>query len=140
MTCCCEKCFSKDTPVSAIMHRDPITVSSSMPVAKALDWMREHNIRHLPVKDANTLVGIISDRDINFALRVDGKSPEQLAVRDAYTADPYAVEPNVPLRLVAAEMAERGIGSALIAESGKLVGIVSVVDVCRALSQVLTKL
>ncbi len=49
--------------VSTFMTEDPFTIGSDASLAEALLLMDEHDVRHLPVVDAGTLVGILSNRD-----------------------------------------------------------------------------
>ncbi|WP_448191483.1 CBS domain-containing protein [Azospirillum sp. sgz301742] len=51
-------------PVSALMTRNPITCRPDDPVQHVLHLMDEHTIRHVPVLDGPTLVGVISVRDL----------------------------------------------------------------------------
>lgn len=55
---------TQNTPVSAVMVRDLITVSPRMDIFEALCLMRDTNIRHLPVLEQNRLVGFITIKDI----------------------------------------------------------------------------
>jgi acetoin utilization protein AcuB len=59
------------------------------------------------------------------------------SVQLACTLDAYEVEDDTPLDVVAREMAERQIGSALVVRHGKLVGILTSTDVCRLLAELL---
>jgi CBS domain-containing protein len=43
-----------------------VQVDDSLLVARTL--MVEHSIRHLPVKDGDTLAGVLTDRDLKRAL------------------------------------------------------------------------
>lgn len=54
----------KATPVSERMTRDLDTVDPKTDIAEAAEHMARLRIRHLPVVDAGTLVGIISIRDL----------------------------------------------------------------------------
>jgi CBS domain-containing protein len=51
-------------PVSALMSRNPITCGPTDSVRHVLQLMDEHSIRHVPVLDGFTLVGVISVRDL----------------------------------------------------------------------------
>lgn len=100
--------------------------------------MQQHAIRHLPVTEGETLVGVLSERDIGLVEgATDPATREKLCVRDACTLDVYVVELSEPLDRVLEEMAERRIGSALVVKKGRLAGIVTVSDVCRAFAAVL---
>jgi len=54
----------KQTPVSHVMTRDPITITSSTTVEEVMDMHSGKHFRHLPVVDNGRLSGIISVRDI----------------------------------------------------------------------------
>ena len=61
-------------------------------------------------------------------------------MRDVYQPDSYVVDAGASLEHVAATMAERHVGSALVTKGGKLVGIFTTTDACRALARVLQQL
>jgi CBS domain-containing protein len=56
--------FSRDTAVREIMTRDPILVTPESEVRECMRLMTDHQVRHLPVIDKDTLVGIISIGDV----------------------------------------------------------------------------
>ena len=56
------------TPLSEVMTRKLVTISPTDGVADALDLMKGHAIRHLPVMDGEEMVGIVSSRDVMNAL------------------------------------------------------------------------
>lgn len=53
-----------DAPVGQIMTSDVITCTLSVTFQEVLDIMVANGIRHLPVVDDETLIGIISLRDV----------------------------------------------------------------------------
>ena len=55
---------SKDTRVKDIMTRDVLYVTPQTTTSQCMALMSEKKIRHLPVLDGNTVVGMISIRDI----------------------------------------------------------------------------
>ena len=55
---------SKDTRVKDIMTRDVLYVTPSTGTRECMSLMSEKKIRHLPVLDGSTVVGMISIRDI----------------------------------------------------------------------------
>lgn len=56
--------YSDDTPVRAVMTRDPVTVDVDEPVSNALAKRLGDAFRHLPVTEGGTVVGVLSFRDI----------------------------------------------------------------------------
>lgn len=122
--------------IEKFMTTTPHTIGINIPVKKALGMMREHRIRHLPVEDAGTLVGIVSDRDIKLAASFDGA--DKCTVEDVMTQDPYTVTPQTPVDHVVLEMAEHRYGCAVVKqENGKVVGIFTATDGLRVLGEVL---
>jgi CBS domain-containing protein len=84
------------------------------------------------------IVGVLTDRDIKLVLGPDFGSPDEreLRVRDAYVERPCIVPASTPVAKVARVMAQNRIGSAIVTKHGKLVGIFTVTDACRALAQI----
>lgn len=138
-------------PVSAVMHRlrspqilafmtpFPYAIDILAPLAEAHAFLRERHIRHLPVTREGRLAGILTDRDIKLALGPDmGSPPErELRVEDVYQPECFVVDATERLDDAAAAMAERHLGSALVTRNGKLVGIFTTTDACRALVRIL---
>jgi CBS domain-containing protein len=60
-------------PVSHWMTADPVTIGKDVEVDAALSLMLERGFRHLPVKDGDDVIGIVSMRDLS---RVEHESRE----------------------------------------------------------------
>ena len=59
-------------PVSDWMSRSPITVTPETPIDEARRLMLDHHFRHLPVKQGDELVGMVSMRDLARASAESG--------------------------------------------------------------------
>ena len=59
--------------------RDPITISSRVPVRDVINLSRQHGISGFPVVDDGKVVGIVTGRDLRFETRTD------IPVRDIMT-------------------------------------------------------
>lgn len=55
---------AKQTPVSQVMTRDPVTVKPSDPLEGCMALMASRGFRHLPVLEAGAVVGVISIGDV----------------------------------------------------------------------------
>jgi len=117
----------------------PYSVDLGASFDEASQLMGHHNVRHLPVTDNHSVVGVITDRDMTSAMHVRSKSGGAgvLNVKDLYIADPYVVSVDEPLDNVLLTMAERHIGSAIVTKAGKLVGMFTSVDACRSFGEYL---
>jgi acetoin utilization protein AcuB len=123
--------------IRAYMTTSPLTVGPQVTMAEAHTVMREHLVRHLPVMHAGQLVGMVTSRDLALVETLADVDPQEIAVEEAMSAEVYAVSPDAPLALVAGEMAERKLGSAVVVEGGDVVGVFTATDACRALGQLL---
>ena len=97
--------------------------------------MQRHDVRHLPVLEAEALVGIVSERDLAMvaALRPDGW--QELPVAEAMTPKPLTVRADKPVHEVAAIMAEHRYGAALVLDASEhLVGLFTTTDALRVLA------
>lgn len=123
--------------VEKYMTPMPHTINKSMPLKTAIGIMREHRIRHLPVQEGGTLVGVISDRDLKLATGLPGA--RDFKVEDIMTPDPYVVAPDARLDGVASKMAEHKFGCAIVVERSKVVGVFTTVDAMKALYETLNQ-
>lgn len=122
--------------IGSVMTPFPCVVQIDESVLAARAMMIEHDVRHLPVKNGHTLVGVLTDRDLKRALDPSlGLPPrEELFVRDVFVADAYVVEVSEPLDAVLERLSSEHIGSALVTKSGRLVGIFTLTDAARLFS------
>lgn len=122
--------------IEKYMTAMPHTINPEMPIRVALDMMREHQIRHIPVQKDGDLVGVITDRDIKLSSAFQGK--QELKVEDVMTQDPYSVKPQTAADVIALEMAEHKYGCAIVRqENGKIVGIFTATDGLRVLGELM---
>ena len=130
--------MSKSEPtVQKFMTCQPHSIGAWETLAAARTVMSTHQIRHLPVLEGGRVIGILSDRDIKMVTGLEGVDITKAVVRDACHEHPYEVSPEAPLSEVALEMANKRYGSAIVMQNGKVVGIFTTVDACRALADIL---
>lgn len=130
--------MSKPIPtVQKYMTTSPHTIGAEQTLARAHALLREHKIRHLPVLRGGRLVGMITQRDLALAGALISLDTSLVLVEDAMSPEAYSVSPDAPLDEVASELAEHKYGSAVVVQNGKVVGILTLVDVCVALAELL---
>ena len=77
---------ARSTKVEAVMTRSVVTLLPEDDLQKALDAMTEHQVRRIPIVDAdNKILGIISQADV--ATRVDQPEKTAKMVKDVSQAD-----------------------------------------------------
>ncbi len=129
-------------PKKKIIVRDymtlsPHTIGAEQTLATAHTVMRDNGIRHLPVLRGGRLVGMVSMRDLHLLETLKDVDPEQVTVEEAMTDTPFVVTADAPLGEVARDMAESKLGSAVVVEGKKVVGVLTTVDALRALADAL---
>jgi len=62
--------------------RDPITIHPDKTVADLIELTLEHKISGVPVVEGDSLVGIVTGRDVRFEQRMDAKIREVMTPRD----------------------------------------------------------
>jgi acetoin utilization protein AcuB len=133
-----ESPVSKPIPnIQKYMTTTPHTIGNDQTIAKASAVMSEHRIRHLPVLRGGQLLGVLSDRDVKLIESFRDVDATTTTVDEAMTEQPYTVGPETPLDEVVRTMAEKKLGSAVIVQNHKVVGIFTTVDACQALSELL---
>jgi acetoin utilization protein AcuB len=123
-------------PIRKYMTTTPFTVDAEVSIKEASRLMQDKDIRHLPVLSGENLVGILSERDVTLVESINGVDLNLLKVEDAMTRGPYRTDPDSLLSEVAAEMAEKKYGAAIVVQHNKVVGIFTMVDACRVLAEV----
>ena len=120
--------------ISDYMTNFPISIDAEAVLADADNLMRANGFRHLPVLREGELIGILSDRDIKLARSLPGVSSDTTRVGQIVRGELYAVSPDTSLHEASKIMAEKRIGSALVVENEKLIGIFTTTDALNVLS------
>ncbi|HXV37877.1 MAG TPA: CBS domain-containing protein [Myxococcota bacterium] len=133
----------RQTPerVRDLMTAQVATLELNDKLKLADDVMRLGRIRHMPVlDDEGAIVGIVSQRDlfrgalarcIGYGEFAQQKLLDQLVVKEVMSTGVAIVEPTAPLEDAARLMIERKIGCVVVAEEGRLVGILTESDFVR---------
>jgi acetoin utilization protein AcuB len=135
--------------VDKSMTKRVITIRRETGLIEAKALMKEHGIRHLPVTDEeNTLVGIVTDRDVRSAtpsiLMDDFDSARererlaQITAQDIMSKTPVTLKPMHTIQDALLIIQEKKVGALpVVDENNKLRGILSVRDLMRAFTNVL---
>ena len=147
--------------VADIMDRDPVTVREDDSVETVVRLLREHELQGLPVvNDGGRCVGIVTESDLVIAdsqgdlhiphfielfggvvyleplRRFEERLKKAIAsnVETLMTEDPVTVEADASIREAARVIAERHHNRLPVVQHGRLVGVVTRVDVLAALA------
>lgn len=126
--------------VSQYMTRQPWTIRKGATMSQAHHQMRSHAIRHLPVLEGGTLVGIVSERDLHLIETLADCDPDEVTVEQAMVSDVYVVTPEHSVDGVVENMSAHKYGSAVVINRrGGVEGIFTTVDALRVLADVLRR-
>jgi acetoin utilization protein AcuB len=131
--------YERMPSVGVAMTPFPYAVGPDASVLEVEQLMDTHRIRHIPVQDDGRVLGIVSERDLHHLVHsaLPKADKSRLRVRHLLLPDPYVVEMTAPLDEVAAEMAARHLGSAIVLRHGRLAGVFTALDACRLLAEFL---
>ena len=102
------------------------TVTAAMPADDAWNLMRIKGIRHLVVTQGRRIVGILSDRDAGG--RQGASVRDGRTVGDLMTASVVTVPSTTTMRKAANLMRGHSIGCVVVADAGRVTGIVTTSD------------
>jgi len=120
----------RDIVARDIMLKGVLTITSERKVAYARLIMLRHNVGALPVVDeANVLLGIITQRDIDLA----GADVSDLMVSDLMTRSLVKAKESTTLRWIVEKMIKTGLQRIpVVDEKSKLLGLVTQTTVIKA--------
>lgn len=111
-----------------VMKTEVITVGRDETVTNAARRMREANIGCLVIVDGDSLVGIVTDRDLLIGCLGAGHNPSECQVSDYMSSTVITESPATEIQVAAHMMVSRKIKRLPLVEDGKLVGLVSFSD------------
>ncbi|MBU0702829.1 MAG: CBS and ACT domain-containing protein [Chloroflexi bacterium] len=129
------------------MTLHPLTMDPTVSITEAHRYMKENNIRHLPIVGKNDkLVGLVTREtlmqampssvttlsvwEMNYAL-------SKVKTRDVMVRDVITVEEDVSIEKAARIMAENKIGCLPVMRNGSLVGIITDTDMLSTLMELM---
>ena len=108
---------------------NPLTIAPHQSLAEALDLMTEYKISGIPVTEQNgKLVGILTNRDVRFASRLD-QPVSELMTRDNLVTVREAVDQEEAKRLLHSHRIEKLV---VVDENYRCVGLITVKDMEKA--------
>lgn len=118
------------------MTTNVLTINKEASIQEALSLMKQGSIRHLPVVSPDKkLIGWVTDADLRGVLIAS--MLEELSVEDVMVRKPVQTPPDAPIERAARLLLEKKIGGLPVLEDGKLVGVITVVDVLSAFITIL---
>jgi signal-transduction protein with cAMP-binding, CBS, and nucleotidyltransferase domain len=111
-----------------IGDRKPATVTSSRSVWYAAKLMASKNVGAALVVKGETLLGILTERDILNRVIIPRLDPASVKVSEIMTPDPMSLEPELLSCHAMALMTNGGFRHTPVVERGEVIGVVSLQD------------
>jgi acetoin utilization protein AcuB len=131
--------------VATWMTKNPVTIEQDASIIEAIHLMKEKGIRRLPVMHKGAFIGLITERMIKEytpgkATSLDTWEVHYLLsktpVKDVMNPKPITVQPETDLSVAAQAILDHKLyGLCVVDAKGKLVGIMSVGDMLKAVVQ-----
>ncbi len=123
--------------VQEFMDTKVPTLSASMPVLDAVDFLLKNRVTGAPVVDSDgTLLGILTEKD---CLQLVARSPEPEKVRDLVgdlmTTELVTIPPTMDIYYAAGLFLKKSFRRFPVVEEGRLVGAITRFDILRAIRQ-----
>ncbi len=129
--------------VSSYMSPQVVSIPPTMGIREAFFKMKENGIRHLPIVDGNnTLIGIISDRELRRPNWVDEAQDishvyyldNSMLVSDVMITNVHIIHTYDTLNKAVSLLLDNHIGAVpVLDKTGALVGMLSAIDLLQAL-------
>jgi acetoin utilization protein AcuB len=124
--------------VADIMKTNVVSVPSTTSLSEARRIMDAHNIRRLPVIDHMNLVGIVTKDSLDkmgpsqlttFSVNELIYMLNKITVKDVMHRDAVTIPPDTTIEEAVALAQSRRVGSLLVMENNKIIGIVTTNDI-----------
>ena len=133
--------------VAQVMTASPVTLGPEDSLMRALEVMRLHSIRRIPIVVGDTLVGLVVEGDLKRAqpsALSDSQEEfnqvmEETPVSRIMISRPVSVSEDTPLVEAATTLRETKFGALPVLREGRLVGIVTDIDLIACLVRLLSE-
>ncbi len=123
--------------IKDVMSAFPFSIYAIDTLSQARDMMKEHDVGHLPVKLEDGSLSVISQRELERT-ELPGHPHsdfDELTVGDLCAVNTYSVDLQTSLIEVLDHMSDTHTDCALVTRNGKLAGVFTFSDACRAYSK-----
>jgi predicted transcriptional regulator len=130
--------MSEQKTVRDIMTRNIVSIEQNKNALEAARLMTERNISSLIVHgDDETAIGILTERDFLSKVCSKDLQASKVNIADIMSRIQISAQPDTPIEVAVQRMINNKIRRLPVMESGKVVGIITVTDMTKALRNTL---
>ena len=108
------------------------TVTPQQSLASAIDTMADLDVGSLVVMDAGKMVGMLTFREVLFALKQHNRAPNDVLVGDVMVKEPVVAFPAMEANDLRRLMIEKHSRYLPVVDGELLMGVISFLDVAKA--------
>ena len=109
-----------------------VQAAPDTPVRTVVQLLADHRIGAVPVVEGDQVIGIMSERDVIYALRRDGAAILEWPVERVMTRPAITAEPTVAILTGLSLMTRRRIRHLPVVDGNRMIGFVSIGDLVKA--------
>ncbi len=123
------------------MSTDPVTIGPEQTVGDALELLKDHSIRRLPVMSKGKLIGLVTKTDLIKASPSPATSLSiheinylypKIKIKDIMTKEVVTISPDAAIEEAAVTMRENKFGTLIVIKKDSLVGLITESDLFKA--------
>ncbi len=114
-------------------HAGVISIRPDATVLDAIRLMAEHGTGSVLVMRGGSLLGVVSERDYARKVALKGRASATTPVADIMSSPVVTVDPDTTVHQCMQLMTERRFRHLAVVEGGRVIGVVSIGDLVKAL-------
>ncbi|MFA9422959.1 MAG: CBS domain-containing protein [Sedimentibacter sp.] len=111
-----------------IMSKEIVSLKPTDSIEKAAQLMKQYNVGSIPICKQDSVVGIVTDRDIALRSVAPGQKKQQ-TISEVMTLNPVVGTPDMDVHEVVRIMSEKQVRRLPVVDNNNLVGMVSLGDI-----------
>lgn len=123
-----------------VMVREVVTLDENVSVKKAAEIMAQEGVSAIITTSEGKAKGILTERDILKRIVAEDKNPKKTKVAEVMSSPLETIEPNTNLEEAAHIMFEKKLKYLPVIHENRLVGLISLQDICKLQPEVLKML
>ncbi len=122
--------------ITDVMHHNKLlSLSPQTTVTAAARKMFERKVGAVMVTSGGKLLGIVTERDVNFRVVALGRNPETTLLSDIMTKEPDTLPPDATVDDALEMMQSYGYRHVPVEQKGTVVGVISIRDIFMEVKQ-----
>ena len=114
-----------DRAVADIAERNVAVLDETVLVAEAVKIMRQKGVSSIFVSRRNSLVGVVTERDILYRVVAENRGPFKTALKDVMSSPLISIDGLTSVKQAMSMMRQKGIRRLPIISKGRVAGVVT---------------